>query len=61
MPVWHTAEAVSYTHLDTIIGDEVNIVTIDQIIKNIAQLEYSLFVVNSYAAGIQQYLSLIHI
>ena len=28
--------------------------TIDQIIKNIAQLEYSLFVVNSYAAGIQQ-------
>lgn len=41
--------------MDTIIGDEVNIVTIDQIIKNIAQLEYSLFVVNSYAAGIQQY------
>ena len=26
----------------------------DQLIWNIAQLEYSLFVVNSYAAGIQQ-------
>lgn len=33
---------------------EVSIVTVDQIIKDIAQLEYSLFVVNSYAAGIQQ-------
>lgn len=28
--------------------------TIDQIIQKIAQLEYSLFVVNTYAAGIQQ-------
>lgn len=28
--------------------------TSDQLIRNIAQLEYSLFVVNSYAAGIQQ-------
>lgn len=27
---------------------------VDQIIQNIAQLEYSLFVVNTYAAGIQQ-------
>lgn len=28
--------------------------TVDQLIRNIAQLEYRLFVVNSYAAGIQQ-------
>lgn len=33
---------------------EVKIMTVDQLIWNIAQLEYSLFVVNSYAAGIQQ-------
>ena len=32
----------------------VRIMTVDEIIKNIAQLEYSLFVVNNYAAGIQQ-------
>lgn len=40
--------------LGILIFSEVNIVTIDQIIRKIAQLEYSLFVVNSYAAGIQQ-------
>jgi hypothetical protein len=39
-----------YLHLSW----EVNIMTADQLIWNIAQLEYSLFVVNSYAAGIQQ-------
>lgn len=33
---------------------EVKIMKADQLIWNIAQLEYSLFVVNSYAAGIQQ-------
>lgn len=28
--------------------------TVDQLIQNIAQLEYAFFVVNTYAAGIQQ-------
>ena len=34
--------------------DEVKVMTENQLIHDIAQLEYTLFVVNNYAAGIQQ-------
>lgn len=37
-----------------VLGSEVKIMRTDQLIRNIAQLEYNLFVVNNYAAGIQQ-------
>lgn len=37
-----------------VLGSEVKIMRTDQLIRNIAQLEYNLFVVNNHAAGIQQ-------